>query len=185
MARTRTTTSTTANTATKQQTPARTRGTGGGPGFRGTPAQPNPAQPNPARRRSLAVAGAVGAAVVLWIVGFALLGLAPVVGAGDQEQQVTLASAAVVPLLAGAAAWGLLALLERRTARALRIWRITGWTFLAVSLLGPLGLALAPGTLAVLVAMHVAVGTILMLGLPVPHAASAAYSGKNPSEDPS
>lgn len=123
--------------------------------------RPNPANyPGSATRRSLAVAAAVLAAVVLWLVAVPVLGLDLAVGAGAQAQQVTLALVVVVPLLAGAAAWGLLAVLERRTVQAVTVWRIIGWTFLAVSLLGPLGMGAAAGTLTVLL-LHVSVGTIL------------------------
>ncbi|MBP2411435.1 two-component system response regulator DesR [Arthrobacter stackebrandtii] len=90
------------------------------------------ASPRPATRRSLAVAGAVGSAVVLWLVGFGLLGLDPEVGSAGQVQEVNLASTVAVPLLAGLAAWGLLALLERRGAKGVRAWRIIGTVFLAV-----------------------------------------------------
>ncbi|MGP9500776.1 DUF6069 family protein [Specibacter sp. AOP5-B1-6] len=139
--------------------------------------------PGPATRRSAAVAAGVLAAVVLWLVAVPILGLDLVVGAGAQTQQVTLASVIAVPLLAGAAAWGLLAMLERRTEKALKFWRIIGWTFLAVSLLGPLGMGAAAGTLTVLALMHVFVGTILMLGLPLRRPGAPAYSGGNPDED--
>ncbi len=50
------------------------------------------ASPRPAVRRSLAVAGSVAIAVVLWLVGFGLLGLDPDVGSAGQVQEVTLAS---------------------------------------------------------------------------------------------
>lgn len=139
----------------------------------------------PVTRRSLTVAAAVLAAVVLWLVAVPGLGLDLVVGAGAQAQQVTLVSVIAAPLLAGAVAWVLLAVLERRTVKAVKIWRITGWTFLAVSLLGPLGMGAAAGTLTVLLLMHGSVGTILMLGLPLRRTGAPAYSGGNPDEDPS
>lgn len=154
-----------------------------GPSKTGTSNNPQPgtapASPRPAVHRSLAVAGAVATAVVLWLVGFGLLGLTPEVGAAGQVQEVTLASTVAVPLLAGLAAWGLLALLERRGAKGLRVWRISGWVFLAVSLLGPLGLGADGGTLALLLLMHVSVGAVLLLGLPVPRRDAPAYSVKN------
>lgn len=137
----------------------------------------------PARHRSLAVAAAVLAAVVLWLVAVPVLGLDLLVGSDAQAQQVSLAAVVVVPLLAGAAAWGLLAILERRTVKAVKSWRIAGWTFLAVSLLGPLGMGAAAGTLTVLLLMHGSVGTILMLGLPLRRPGAPAYSGGNPDED--
>lgn len=137
----------------------------------------------PAGHRSLAVAAAVLAAVVLWLVAVPVLGLDLLVGSDAQAQQVSLAAVVVVSLLAGAAAWGLLAILERRTVKAVKSWRIAGWTFLAVSLLGPLGMGAAAGTLTVLLLMHGSVGTILMLGLPLRRPGAPAYSGGNPDED--
>ncbi len=175
-------------TTAQDQTPRRQ--TAQGPSARGHAAGDRPApaaaqpgavtaSPRPATRRSLAVAGAVGSAVVLWLAGFGLLGLDPEVGSAGQVQEVNLASTVAVPLLAGLAAWGLLALLERRGAKGVRAWRIIGTVFLAVSLLGPLGLGTGAGTLVVLLLMHLSVGAVLLLGLPVPRKHAAAYSVKN------
>lgn len=74
----------------------------------------------------------------------------------------------VVAALAGFAAWGLLALLERLSGgRARRIWTVAAVVVLAVSLLGPLG---GVGSSAVLglLCLHLVVGLVLITGLPRP-----------------
>ncbi|GAA2350303.1 DUF6069 family protein [Dactylosporangium salmoneum] len=71
----------------------------------------------------------------------------------------------VTAALAGLAAWGLLAILERATRRGRTIWVITAAVVLLVSLLGPLGAATA-GAVAGLLALHLTVGAVLLAGLP-------------------
>ncbi|MDN5859268.1 MAG: DUF6069 family protein, partial [Pseudonocardia sp.] len=72
---------------------------------------------------------------------------------------------AIAALLAGLAGWGLLAVLERRTAHARRIWTVTAAAVLVVSLLGPLG-GVGMAAIATLAVMHVAVGAVLIALLP-------------------
>ncbi len=122
------------------------------------------------RRRRLARAGAVVAAsvvaAVVWVVGEVFAGVSLVVGSGPTTQTVGPASIMLVPLVAGAAAWALLAILENTVRRGRLIWTIVGWTVLVLSLLGPVTMAHSPGAVATLIAMHVGVGVTLILGLP-------------------
>jgi hypothetical protein len=111
------------------------------------------------------IAGAVGAALVVWVLSVPVAGVDLTVGSGSSRQTVGPAAVAVVSLLAGVAAWALLALLERRFRAGCRAWRITAWTVLALSLLGPLGAGATGAVLAILVAMHVVVGVTLIVGL--------------------
>ena len=76
-----------------------------------------PATSRPIRTRALSVGGAIVAAVAVWVVAVPLLGLHLVVRFGSGAPQ-TIAVGFVVgaTLIASLAAWGLLALLERRTA---------------------------------------------------------------------
>ncbi|MEV3939210.1 DUF6069 family protein [Glycomyces sp. NPDC049804] len=67
-------------------------------------------------------------------------------------------------LIVGSAAWGLLAVLERFTARAGLIWSIIAAAVLAFSLTGPLAAATTAAML-VLMGMHVVTGGILVTGL--------------------
>lgn len=64
----------------------------------------------------------------------------------------------------GLAGWGFLAVLEKSTARAGRIWTIIAVAVLAFSLLGPLVAVTTAATL-VLLGMHVLVGGVLIAGL--------------------
>ena len=69
----------------------------------------------------------------------------------------------VVTLLAGLAGWGLLALLERRTARAWPIWRTIAIIVLVLSMLGPIGADTSLGRTTLSV-MHVFAGAIVITG---------------------
>ena len=71
---------------------------------------------------------------------------------------------AAAGLLAGLAAWALLALLERVLARPGRAWTVIAVVVLAVSLAGPLGAAGAAGA-AVLAGLHLVVAAVLVPGL--------------------
>lgn len=70
---------------------------------------------------------------------------------------------ALTTLLVGFAGWGLLALLERRTARAWTIWRTIAIVVLVVSLLGPVGAETGSGRI-VLSVMHAFTAAILITG---------------------
>ncbi|GAA2272631.1 hypothetical protein GCM10009853_028020 [Glycomyces scopariae] len=119
---------------------------------------------NRTARRLLVVLAAAAAALLVWALAVPLAGVDLTVPQGDTALTVGPGLVAAAALAAGLAAWGLLAILERATARGRRIWTITAATVLALSLLGPLG---AAGTAAVLVllAMHAVVGGVLIAGL--------------------
>ncbi|MDO3703101.1 DUF6069 family protein [Micromonospora sp. C28SCA-DRY-2] len=126
-------------------------------------------------RRAAALGLAVIAGLAVWLVCDPLAGLDLTVGQSAATRTVGPASIVVAALVVGAAGWALLAFLERRLRRGRRAWRITAWTVLALSLLGPLSSGATGGVLAGLIAMHVAVGTTLILGLaPGADAATAA-----------
>ena len=117
------------------------------------------------RYRLLAVAVAVVAPIVVWIVA-SVAGVDFVVTSpafGTLSIDVPLVIVSTVPI--ALAAWGVLALLERRTPRARRIWTIVGVVVLVLSL-PPL--ALLEATVATKVAlgfMHLAAGLPLILML--------------------
>jgi hypothetical protein len=116
--------------------------------------------------RALTLAAAAAIAVIVWTISSPILGIDLVAGSGASAQTVGPAATIAVPVIAGALAWGLLALLERR-GRAGRIaWQIIGWAVLAVSLLGPITTAASLTAMIPLVIMHLSVGICLIVGLP-------------------
>ena len=80
----------------------------------------------------------------------------------DHVGPVAVGATCIVVALAG---WGLLALLERFTARSRLIWTIIAAAVFVVSLLGPAGGVDASATLG-LVALHLIVAAVLVVGLP-------------------
>ncbi|PRY59743.1 DUF6069 family protein [Glycomyces artemisiae] len=115
-------------------------------------------------RRLLVVIAAAAAALLVWAVAAPLAGVDLTVPQGDTDLTVGPVLVIAAALAAGLAGWGLLALLERATARGTRIWTIVAVVFLAVSLLGPLGAAGA-AAVASLLCMHLAVGAVVITGL--------------------
>ena len=115
------------------------------------------------RNRALAVAGAVVAAVLVWVVGEPVLGNDMVIKTEGQEPQDLDASAFVIfSLFFSLLGWALLALLERVTARARLIWTVVALVFLALSFLPPLTIEASGGTKVVLALAHVAVAAVLI-----------------------
>ena len=112
--------------------------------------------------RACTVLAGAALAMAVWAIAAPILGIDLVAGSGAAAQPVSVAASS---LLLGGAAWALLALLERMGERGVRIWQVTGWLVLALSLAGPLLMGGAWPVLATLLLMHVVVGVTLMLGL--------------------
>jgi hypothetical protein len=110
------------------------------------------------RTRALAVVAAAGATFIVWT----LAGVDLVVDTGSGRTAVTAAAVLIVTMVAGLAAWGLLALVERVTQRAAMVWSWIAGATLVVSLLGPFGSAVGAGATAALVAMHLVAGAALI-----------------------
>jgi cytochrome bd-type quinol oxidase subunit 1 len=119
--------------------------------------------PRPAR--ALAVIGASAAALAVWAVGSSMAALNVHFGSDPAIHHVGAGSVATVSLLAGLAAWGLLAGLERTAAHARTIWTAIALVVLAVSLAGPIGGAVGGATTAALICVHLAAGGVLILAL--------------------
>jgi hypothetical protein len=119
-----------------------------------------------ARNPLAVVLGATAAAVAIWIVA-TLAGAELIVsfGSGQPVQKVTVINVVVAALVGSLAGWGLLALLRRFTTNARAIWTVIAVVFLMLSLGGPLTATASAGTKVALVAMHLAVGTVVILGL--------------------
>jgi len=102
---------------------------------------------------------AVALALVVWGLAVPVAGVDLV--AGTPPQTVGAASVVVVTVVVTLAAWGVRTLLRRRRPLA---WWLTCGAVLVVSLLGPLG-GTSPAAVATLVALHLAVGATVAVGL--------------------
>ena len=113
-----------------------------------------------------AVLGATAAAVAIWIVAtLAGADLTVSFGAGQPIQKITVINVVVAALVGSLAGWGLLALLRRFTTNARAIWTVIAILFALLSLGGPLSTISSVGTKVALVAMHLAVATVTIVGL--------------------
>ena len=125
-----------------------------------------PATARIARPRVLSVAGATLAATGVWVVAVPLLGAHLLIRFGTGAPQTVGIDLVVgASLVASLSAWGLLALLERRTSRARTIWTGVAGVVLLVSLSLPLTAGIALSTKAALALMHVAVAAVLIPSL--------------------
>jgi hypothetical protein len=110
-----------------------------------------------------AVLGATASAVAIWVVATAAgAELTVSFGPGQPIQKITVVNVVVAALVGSLAGWGLLGLLRRFTARARTVWTMTAIVAVLVSLAGPLSAIASAGTKASLVAMHLAVATVLI-----------------------
>jgi len=115
------------------------------------------------RIRVMGVAGAVLAALAVWAIAVPLLGTDLLIRFGSGAAQgVGLGYVVGASLVASLAGWGLLALMERRTARALTIWTGVAVVVLVVSLTLPLTAGTTTSARAALALMHVAVAAVLI-----------------------
>lgn len=118
-----------------------------------------------ARARLIAVVAATVAALVVWVV-FVALGIdlqEPTFGAGQATRDLGAVPVVVASAVASLAGWGLLALLERFTARARAVWTVVAVVVLVLSLGGPLSAAgITTANRIALLLMHLAVGAVLI-----------------------
>ncbi|MGH3425491.1 MAG: DUF6069 family protein [Nocardioidaceae bacterium] len=112
----------------------------------------------------LVAAAAVAAAVLVWALAAPLGGVALTVGTGASAQEIGPAAVVVVSLLAAGCGAAALRLLQRLSPRGRRTWTVVATVVLVVSLVGPTGAASAAAW-AVLTCMHLAVGSVVVLGL--------------------
>ena len=115
------------------------------------------------RNRILGVAGATLAAVAVWVIEVPLLGINLRTQFPNSAPLGVSVGAVVVSALAGSlAGWGLLALLERRYARARTIWTRIAIGVLLVSFSAPISAGTTTTTKFALAMMHVAVAVVLI-----------------------
>ena len=115
------------------------------------------------RNRILGVAGATLAAVAVWAIEVPLLGIRLQTQYGNAApQSVGIASVVLSSLAASLAGWGLLAILERRLARARAIWTGIAIAVLLASLSVPVSAGTTTTTKVALPMMHLAVAAVLI-----------------------
>ncbi|MCX5064371.1 DUF6069 family protein [Micromonospora lupini] len=115
------------------------------------------------RNRVIVVVAAVLAAVVVWLIA-TVAGAPLTVDQGSGPQDVTVLAVIVTSALAALFGWGLLALLERVSARATTIWTAIAVAVLVLSLVPASLVDATAGTTVALVLMHLAVGAVVILG---------------------
>ncbi|WP_051681975.1 DUF6069 family protein [Cellulomonas sp. HZM] len=115
---------------------------------------------------------AVAAALLVWLLAVPLAHVELDVQGSAVGPVAVAVSAALAVLLA----WPVRTLLAGRT-RAVPAWRVTCGVVLLLSLVAPLG-ADGAGARAVLVAMHVVVGAVVVVGLEPRRAGEARASGR-------
>ena len=109
-----------------------------------------------------AVLGATAAATAIWAVATMAGAELTVSYAPGQPMKITVVNVVVAALVGSLAGWGLLALLRRFTAKARAVWTVTAIVTALLSLGGPLSATASAGTKVSLVAMHLAVATVLI-----------------------
>ncbi|WP_456787729.1 DUF6069 family protein [Cellulomonas sp. P5_C5] len=102
---------------------------------------------------------ATALALAVWVLAVPVGGVD--LAAGTPPQTVGAVSVVVATLVVTLGAWGVRTILRRRAPVA---WWLTCGIVLAVSLLGPLG-GTSPAAVGTLVALHLAVGATVAVGL--------------------
>lgn len=116
-------------------------------------------------RRAVSVGGAAAAALVLWTLAGPVAGNRPSAEIRGDVQEIGAGPVVVAGLIAGLAAWALLALLERTVSRPGRVWTIIAGAVLVLSMTGPFGSAVDTSSTVILAMMHLLVAAVLIPGL--------------------
>ena len=115
--------------------------------------------------RALAVLAAAVATLTVWAIAGPLAGVDLKVQLGSATQHVGPVTVAIVSIVAGLTAWGLLAALEHFTPRARTVWTVIALVTLALSLAGPLSDGATTAAKVALTGMHLAAAAVLVLML--------------------
>ena len=120
----------------------------------------------PSAVRPLAILSAAVLALIVYFIARAVAGDL-VVKSGGSEQTVSPVAVVITVVVAGLLGWGLLALLEKLTAKGRTVWTVIAVVFLVLSLLGPLG-GTDAGTKVSLALLHLLVGAVIITGFTRP-----------------
>ena len=119
--------------------------------------------------RLTAVAAAMASALAIWVIAELALGIdlrAPVFDGSAETLPIRVQDVLLVSGLLSLAGWGFIAVLERLTARARRVWLVIAVAALVLSLSTPLaGAGVTLANRVVLMLMHLAVGSVLIPAL--------------------
>ncbi|GAA3931120.1 hypothetical protein GCM10023085_10640 [Actinomadura viridis] len=118
-----------------------------------------------AARRALTVAGAAAAALALWALAGPAAGIDLTVGSGGTARTVGAGAVITSALVAGLAAWALLASMERFLRAPARVWTTIAAVVLVLSLAGPFTAGAGTAGTLVLGGLHLLVGAVLIPGL--------------------
>ncbi len=117
-------------------------------------------------QRALGVAAATAAALAVWTVAVPILGLDLLVRFGNgAPQSVGVEFVLGASLMASLFGWGLLVILERRTAHYRAIWTRIAVIVLLVSFSLPLSAGTTTSTRITLALMHIAAAAVLIPAL--------------------
>jgi hypothetical protein len=122
--------------------------------------------PKQGRTRALCAAGGVLAAVAVWIIEVPVLGIHLVVRfGGGHVETIGIGQIIGVSLAASLLGWLLLAIAEKRTARARVAWTSSAVLAAVASLALPLGAATTTAASTALIVMHIAVAAAVIPAL--------------------
>jgi hypothetical protein len=119
--------------------------------------------------RLTAVAAATASALAIWMIAELALGIdlrAPAFDGSAETLPIRVQDVLLVSALLSFAGWGFIAVLERVTGRARRVWLVIAVAALVLSLGTPLsGAGVTLANRLVLMSMHLAVGGVLIPAL--------------------
>ena len=130
-----------------------------------TPQRSRHASTGVTAKRLVTVAAATVAALAIWALATPGAGIALSVHRGAAVQSIGSGAVLAASLVAGLAAWALLAVLERVLRRPAATWTAAALVAFLVSLAGPLGGAAGAASGVALASMHVVVAAVLIPGL--------------------
>ena len=119
--------------------------------------------------RLAAVAAAMASALAIWVIAELALGIdlhAPAFGSSAETLPIRVQDVLLVSAMLSFAGWGFIAVLERLTTRAGRVFLVVAVAALVLSLGTPLaGAGITLANRLVLMLMHLAVGSVLIPAL--------------------
>jgi hypothetical protein len=109
---------------------------------------------------------ATAAAVIVWVIAHSVLDIdLKAKAAGGDTMEIGLPLVIGVTLMVGFAAWGVVALLDRKPSSARTRWTVIASAVFLVSLLGPAGSGQGGSAKVALLCLHLVVALVLIPGL--------------------